>query len=226
MGNYYFEQFCRPRGDFRIKEIIDFLDLMKEAFGLSKLFDSENNPIELTEGNIKSIFENILEKSHFKDVGIDEDFFTIPPDERDDDTIRIEIHTGTHLGKNFNDTYNISIGEKRNVPDFIYFKKSIEIFKPFEAYISEFKNENALNAYDRQQEIPNFDKPVIIRGFHYLDKDLASSVGGIERCLKAPAWKVERFCEGVLIQLTEGLFDPENPDHIKIQKEVMKYLKV
>jgi hypothetical protein len=107
------------------------------------------------------------------------------------------------------------------VPDFDYFEKSIKIFKPFEAYLSEGDNEFALDAYDRQS--PKFDKPAIIRGFHYLDEGMARAVGGIKHCLKAPAWHVERFCEGVLIELVPGLFDNSNPEHIRVQEEVMDY---
>ncbi len=55
---------------------------------------------------------------------------------------------------------------------------------------------------------------------------MARSIGGIDYCLKAPAWKVERFCEGVLIRLVPGLFDPTNPEHLKIQRQAMKYLKL
>jgi hypothetical protein len=141
-------------------------------------------------------------------------------------TVRFEIHTGTNPDEVFVDSYDISIGESSKVPDFDYFEKSIEIFKPFEAYISEFKNESKLNSYDRQQAIPGFSKPAIIRGFHYLDKGMADSIGGIKYCLKAPAWRVRKFCEGVLIQLVPGLFDPTNPDHLQIQEHAMAYFRL
>ena len=154
------------------------------------------------------------------------DFFSVPPGKRDDNTVRFEIHTGTHPDKIFIDFYDISIGEGRKVPDLSYFERSIQILKPFEAFLSEFDNEDALDSYDRQQAIPKFDKPALIRGFHYLDEGMARSIGGIDYCLKAPAWKVERFCEGVLIRLVPGLFDPENPEHLKIQRQAMKYFKL
>ncbi len=52
---------------------------------------------------------------------------------------------------------------------------------------------------------------------------MARSIGGIDYCLKAPAWHVERFCEGVLIELVPGPFDSSNPDHLEIQEDVMAY---
>lgn len=225
MGSYTLRQRCRPRGDFRIREVIDFLTLMKEAFRIPGVYDKRNKPIKLIPSVLQHIFQKKIDKI-FLGIGVNVDFFSIPPDKRDDDTVRIEIHTGTHQDEIFIDTYNIAIGETKKVPDLSYFERSIEILRPFEAFLSEFDNENDLDSYDRQQAIPKFDKPAIIRGFHYLDEGMARSIGGIDYCLKAPAWKVERFCKGVLIRLVPGLFDPENPEHLKIQQQAMKYFKL
>ncbi len=78
----------------------------------------------------------------------------------------------------FIDAYNIDMCDGKLVPDFDYFEKSIEIFKPFEAYLAEGDNEFALHAYDREQDSPKFDRPAIIRGFHYLDEGMAHAVRG------------------------------------------------
>lgn len=225
MNSYTFHQRCRPRGDFRIQEIIDYFDLMKEAFRFPVLYDGNSKPVDITAAALETVFKKKTDKE-FPGIGVNVDFFSIPPIKRDMNTVRFEIHTGTHEEEIFIDTYHISIGEARKVPNFDYFEKSIEIFKPFEAYISEFKNENELDAYDRQQAIPKFDKPAIIRGFHYLDKGMARSIGGIKYCLKAPAWHVKKFCEGVLIELVPGLFDSTNPEHLEIQEDVMIYFNL
>jgi hypothetical protein len=225
MASYTLWQRCRPKGDFGIPEIIKFLNLMKQAFRISELYDKRNRPAHLMPSDLNSRFQKISKKV-LPGCGIDIDFFSIPPRNRDDNTVRFEITTGNHPDKIFIDAYNISIGDASKVPDLSYFEKSIQILKPFEAFLSEFDNEVALDSYDRQQAIPEFDKPALIRGFHYLDEGMARSIGGIDHCLKAPAWKVERFCEGVLIRLVPGLFDPENPEHLKIQKQAMKYFKL
>ena len=225
MGSYSFDQDCKPRGDFRIKEIIEFLNLMKTAFRFHELYDKNDKPVEVTFTVLDSIFRKNIHK-RFPGIGINVDFFSIPPGKRSDNTIRFEIHTGTSPDKSFFDSYDISIGAGRKVPDLTYFQRSIEIFKPCEAYLSEFTNENDLDWYERQQAIPNFDKPALIRGFHYLDRGMANSIGGIDYCLRAPGWKIEKFCGGILIQLVPGLFDTTNPEHLKIQREAMKYFKM
>jgi hypothetical protein len=88
------------------------------------------------------------------------------------------------------------------------------------------KSEHKLDAYAREQAIPKSHKPAIIRGFHYLDKGMARSIGGIRYCLKAPAWRVRRFREGILIELVPGLFDSSNPKHLEIQEDVMAYFNL
>jgi hypothetical protein len=225
MASYTLRQRCRPRGDFRILEIIKFLILMKEAFRIPEFYDKRNKSLKLVPSDLQTMFQRKVDK-RFPDIGVNVDFFSIPPRNRDDNTVRFEITTGNHPDKIFIDAYNIGIGEAKKVPDLSYFERSIQILKPFEAFLSEFDNEDKLDSYDRQQAIPKFDKPALIRGFHYLDEGMAHSIGGIDYCLKVPGWKVERFCEGVLIRLVPGLFDPENPEHLKIQEQAMKYFKL
>lgn len=225
MNSYYFCQNCRPRGDFRIGEILEYLDLMKGAFRCPVIYDKNSRALELTSENLKRIFKKKIDKL-FPGIGVNVDFFSIPPSNRNDDTVRFEIHTGTHPDEIFIDTYDISIGEARKVPDLTYFEKSVEIFEPFEAYMAEFENESVLDAYNRQQEIENFDRPAIIRGFHYMDQTLIRSLGGMKHCLKTPAWHVGRFFKGVLIELIPGLFDSGNPEHLKIQQEAMEHFQI
>jgi hypothetical protein len=222
MASYSFDQRCRPTGDFRIPEIIEFLDLAREALRCSTLYHESGKPLVIAEAELVRIFEKAA-ASLLPGLGAVEHFFTIPPDKRDPNTIRIEIHTGTSPDEKFIDFYNISMDDGRKVPDFEFFEKSIPIFKPFEAFLAEGDNEYELNAYNRQRAYPGFIRPAIIRGFHYLDKKMARSIGGIKHCLKAPAWHVEKFCEGVLIELVPGLFDSDNPEHLKVQRDVMDY---
>jgi len=224
MGSYIFRQRCRPRGDFRIYEVIQFLDLVKEAFGCSELYDSRSKPVDATRAGLAAIFEKKAKKL-LPGIGATVDFFTIPPRKRDNNTVRIEIHTGTYPKERFIDMYNISM-DGRLVPAFRYFRESIKVFKPFEAFLADGENEYRLDSYMRQQTIQRFSRPAIIRGFHYLDERMALSIGGIDYCLKAPAWRVERFCEGVLIQLVKGLFDADNPKHVQIQRDAMEYFNI
>jgi hypothetical protein len=225
MNTYHFRQWCWPRGDLRVEEILEFLHLVQEAFQCTALYDTTDKAVPITEASLLNTFQKKYD-SRFPGLGINVHLFTIPPRRRDDDTVRIEIHTGTHPSKKFIDTFNISMDDSRKVPSMDYFEKFIEIFKPFEAFMAEGRNEAAFDTYNRQQAIPKFDRPAIIRGFHYLDATMAQSIGGIKYCLKAPAWHVQRFCEGVLIELVPELFDSYNPEHLRVQKEVLDYFHI
>jgi hypothetical protein len=136
MNSYMFRQACRPRGDFRIPELIEFLHLVMEAFRCSAVYDSKSKPLDLTESMPRRTIEKRVDKI-FPGIGATLNLFTIPPRKRDEDTVRIEIHTGTRPDEIFMDTYDLAIGDARKVPDFDYFEKSIGIFRPFEAYVEE-----------------------------------------------------------------------------------------
>ncbi len=56
MGTYTFDQRCRPRGDFRIHEVLGFLDLVQEAFRCPDLYDSNSEPVDLSEAGLRKNF--------------------------------------------------------------------------------------------------------------------------------------------------------------------------
>jgi hypothetical protein len=222
-NRYQFDVLCRPEGDFRARKTAEWLGLMEIAFGLSGLYDNNSQAIEISDKSLGSIFDKRVNKRS-PWLGVNCDFFSIPPIQRDDRTIRFEVSTGKAVGKPFNDFFRVvGMGGELSVPDLQYFRRMIEIFLPFEAYVSESANETGMEAYKRQQSVPKFDRPVLIRGYHYLDKGMAEAIGGIAYCLSAPAWRVDLFCTGVLIQLTECLFDTNSAEHLQIQQGVMKY---
>jgi hypothetical protein len=222
MSDYGFYQLCRPSGDLRIPQISEFLYLVREAFQLSVLYDSNSKPADISEAGLEKKYEK-ESKELLPGLGAYLHFYTISPRKMDHNTMAIDIHTGTDPEEAAIDSFNILMGAKKNLPDFEYFEKSIKIFKPFEAFLADHENEFQLRARDRQREIGGFTKPAVIRGLHYLDKDMARSIGGINYCLKAPAWHVDKFCEGVLIDLVPGVFDSTNPEHLEAQQKVMAY---
>jgi hypothetical protein len=222
MRGYNFDQLCRPSGDFRVPEIVNFLYLVLEAFQISVLYGSDNKAENISEENLEKEFEKEAKKL-LPGVGVNMHFFSIPPRKRDLDTIFVQIHSGSEPDGPLIDSFSVSVNEKKLLPNFDYFEKFIKIFKPFEAFLADRDNEFQLDSYNRQRAIPQFSKPAIIRGLHYLDKNMARSIGGINYCLKAPAWHVDRFCEGVLIDLVPGVFDSSNPEDLEAQQDVMAY---
>jgi hypothetical protein len=122
--------------------------------------------------------------------------------------------------------FRIMFNRPRKFPDLSFFRKAVEVVRPFEAFIAVYSNEQELNAYERQRQHLKFDRPATLRWFHYLNAELVSSVGGIRRCLSAPVFKAERICQGVLFQVTKEWFDNSNPEHRDAQLRAMEYLGI
>jgi hypothetical protein len=137
-----------------------------------------------------------------------------------DDLIMASIATG---GDRWSTSF-FNLGFPRPIGDLSFFRKSIELIRPFEAFIAIEDNERSLNAYEKQRRFLNFERPPILRWFHYVDSNLADSIGGVDRCLAAPVFKAEQLCDGVLLQVTSEWFDNSNPEHRAVQLEAMRYL--
>jgi hypothetical protein len=112
------------------------------------------------------------------------------------------------------------------IPDLSYFKRSIDICAPFEAFIMDNANERDLRSYERQRQFPNFERPAIIRWFHFFGESLVESLGGVEHCLETPGFKSERFCGGILLQLNDGPLDAGNPQHKEHQLKAMHHFEL
>jgi hypothetical protein len=226
MPNFKYCQRCRPRSDLRTVEILDGLIRIKQTLSISNYFDAEDNQIILSYESLQQRFEKQLSKEPFPEIGVIKSLFSIPPSSQDDLTVSIDIQTGTDKNSKFIDSLNLSLKDEIDTLKISLLKDLIKIFKPFEADLRESFNERNLNSYMRQKAIPDFSRPAIIRWFHYIDLQLVEALGGLEFCLDAPAWKVEEFCEGILFQLCEEVFDPNNSEHLQIQLEVMKYFSM
>lgn len=221
MGHYQLVQRCRPSGTYRLEETQAFLALLRNATQV-EAYVLANRIVGVDGEALRSLFESLAAKAPFPEAGIDLDLYGRVAASHD--YLRVEIHSGTAPGEMFIDHVNVDFGANGRCLSEEYFRRAIEILRPFEAYIAELDNEHDLESYDSQQKIVGFNAPAIIRSLHYLDATLAASVGGIERCLSAPANKVDHWLGGVLIRLVDEPFDPRNPSHLEVQRGVMEYL--
>lgn len=94
----------------------------------------------------------------------------------------------------------------------------IELTRPYEAVVSDIENTRMLEEKFDVNKVPR-----AIHWLHYLNKEQADKFGGIEFCLKAPVFKAEQFCDGVLLQLCEEPFDNASSRHFELQAEAMDY---
>jgi len=181
-----------------------------------------NKVVALTPESIEKIVHDRLEDETVPDVGIDVHLYLVSKTLGDLGWIVFCVYA--HASAGHLDDFTMTLCRGMAVPPMEKFECLVPIGSPHESYLDEMNNEVL---YDEQQDqcaTIGFTRPSMIRGLHYLGKELMESVGGLEKCLQIPAYKVKAFHEGVLIYLVEGLFDPENPDHLQAQRKAMEYL--
>jgi hypothetical protein len=186
-------------------------------------FEAEGEALHaITPDVVDAVLQRALAKAPFPGAGADESVFGRQGSS--DEYVRVDLHVGTSPGEPFIDQYNVDFGPGGRCITAGDFKETLRIIKPFEAFVAEVNNEVVLDSYTRQQQIGLFKAPAIIRSLHYFDERLASQVGGIAHCLRAPAHHVERFLDGVFIDLVGDVVNPNDPAHLNTQRRVMEYL--
>jgi hypothetical protein len=222
MGRFELVQRCWPTGSFRSAEVAQFLSSLARDCHLSRFETLDNRDFKATADSLELLFQAALDEAPFPAAGADVDLHGAIGET--DDYVRCDFHTGTKPGQAFIDHYNVDFGESGIHITADQFRKAVQIVKPFEAFLAELNNEDSLDAYTRQQELNAFDVPAIIRSVHYFDHQMAARMGGVEHCLRAPGHRVERFLQGVLIELVDGPFEADNPAHLQAQQAVMQHL--
>lgn len=221
MARYELVQRCRPCGEYRPRETAALLELLAEACGITSFQTNDGGEVRVRAEEIDALLGAAARSAPFPGAGADLDLYGRVGGSSA--FIRCSIHSGTASGESFVDYCNVDFGESGAAIDAGVFSRAVATIRPFEAFLAELDNEESLDAYARQEEV-GFGSPAIIRPLHYFDSELASRVGGIDRCLHAPAARVGRFLDGVLIELVGEAFDPANQTHLEVQRRVMQHL--
>jgi hypothetical protein len=226
MNHYKLVQRCRPEGADRLPELLEFFEGSVELLGITSFDVPEFDQIVETPSHdfLVSVLKRARQKAIAPSVGVDFDIHGSIGNTGC--FVRFEVHCCTYPDEIFIDFINIDFGREGPEPTRELLERGICIFSPFEAYISELGNEHSMDAYSRQRKISGFSRPAVVRWLHYLDRDLANSVGGIPHCVRAPMAFAQEIHRGVLIQLTAEPFDSENSKHLAIQRMAMDYLGI
>jgi hypothetical protein len=192
---------------------------MAHAFSRSGWIDSDRQFVKLTQNDVEATLRSrIGSMRDFDRFGLD--WVGVAADE-DKPPIMIKIAMGgSEWAQN---DFSVDFTQTQELPDLNYFRRSIEIIRPFEAYVH--STEQAWSMREKMHRpLPPSDLPKIVYWFHYLNGEMVAAVGGLAHCLGTPAYKCEKFLDGVLIQLTEIPFDLDNADHIAAQWNAMEHL--
>jgi hypothetical protein len=220
MAAYIFELTWRAANDLRVEEVVSTISILKDGFGLPHLY-TEDGPFPITKDTIQKLFE---EKR--RETGVLLALPAFPMKEQSEGMVfRVTVGSPPEPSI-FRDYLILYIGDCNVSGKVGYLERCIVVATPAEAYLGDEQNEHALHFFERARATENILRPAIIRWFHYMDHRMVESLGGIDFCLRAPAWRAWEFHQGVIIQLTEQRFEPTNPDHLKVQEEVMRYFGV
>jgi hypothetical protein len=211
----------RAADDLRQAELVKVMSILQEGYGLPNLH-AEAGQLQMTEEHLKPEFERRTNRAgvmdtYFSSFGLGEPrgaYFHVRTGIPHDQSLYMsDLMTFADAGE---------IGSNK----LVYLERCVEASTCAEAYAYNGMNERALRMYLRERFARHLAKPGIIRWWHYVDKVMVASLGGMEFCMKTPAWRVREFHDGALIQLTEDEFDHKNTNHRKVQEEVMRYFGI
>lgn len=224
MNSYRYVQRYRPIGDVRAATAALFVAEVLGFLGCGEVVGADGTPIPTTQGALQKVIHERRSRTKFPECGIDVDLFTTSEDARS--VSRFEFHLGTQEGEPFVDFMALQIGQGVSVVDASLMKRLLALEESIEAFLAENNNEFALEAKKRQNRFPDFSRPALIRGLHFLGSTQVANLGGISRCVAVPAFRVEALGGGVLVQLVEGTFDPGIERHRRAQQVVMESLGI
>jgi len=128
-------------------------------------------------------------------------------------------------GRSF-DLFDFTFDSKLAIPNGDLLRNLTTLLNPAEAYFTETEIRSATNAHNRQvsaRRAMRFSPPVVIQRFHYICGEFVEQLGGLQKCLDAPVWKVEPFLDGVIFQLGPDLLDENPAEHIELYERVVRY---
>ena len=172
--------------DMRLSEVMETMLILKEAFGFPDVY-TEEGPFPITEES----FCRIIEKKATK-TGL---FLVLPAyrqEEPEGMAFRMVIGSPSEP-RLFRDYLILNIRDWVGVDKLGYMEKCVDATTCAEAFVSDWRNEEALNFFDRDKAVFYCGRPGIIRWWHYMDNKMVKNLGGLDFCLKAPAWRVRQF---------------------------------
>ncbi|PHS05085.1 MAG: hypothetical protein COA78_15715 [Blastopirellula sp.] len=219
MSKYHFHQRFHPPHDLRVDGVVQFLEVMQQAFGLLGWIDADEQLVDLRRDLIERALRSQASTSDLKRFGVN---WVVKSVEMKN---LLLVCIGVGGDEWCENSFHLDASRVSLLPDLSFFRQSIESIRPFEAFILEEKNDDELREKRQQQtQTSRNGGPLALHWFHYMNEETANVVGGLSHCLQTPAFKVERFCEGVLFQLTAEPFDARNPQHQKMQNRAMIHL--
>jgi hypothetical protein len=108
------------------------------------------------------------------------------------------------------------------------FKFGAHIFEPYYAWGCMSGEVNYSKLYGEKNATVDLTKvPAFIEWFNYFDQPMVERLGGVNKLLAVPAYRVQQVenSGGAILVLQEEAFDFQNPVHLHRREAVEKYLE-
>lgn len=220
MDSYEFVQRCRPVRDLRVGDAAVFLRLAGEAFRETAWLNVDDEQFMADDSTVKRLMEREKSReSRYERFGL----AWIVKSASGEPALLVKVIVG---GDEYAlNSFSISFWGRMDFPTLEFFRKSIRIVRPYEAFVEEEKNGDEIRALLRERRNPSSKSEVKwIRWFHYLDADMAETLGGMAHCLATPAVRIEPLCDGLLLQLTDSPRSLHSDAGRRIQLAAMEHL--
>ncbi len=215
MNGYHFILYCYSTPDLRQSNVAEFVRLTGIGFGEDEWEDSVGRHLAdrlSVEGSLMAMVSTV---GRFGLTWVAKSKTLRPP-------IVLIIAVGGAKGTL--SYFEADFSRRSEFPDDAFFRAAIERIGPYEASVSPEQNGEQLRALIRERGRGNRSSVKSICWLHYLSWELADQLGGEKVLLQMPAFRVERFYKGFLIQLTEKPLDPNNGADLAVQRAAMEYL--
>jgi hypothetical protein len=217
-NDYQFFANTLCNGEPQVDKIVRLLTLLQEAFGVEEWAA----PTPITKEYVADrIAANMRSKR--RDLNLPASFAMATPEAE----VRVLIATGSQpLDSTDADAFNILLNGDFKKPDPKFWLQAIELLRPFEARLAHCKNKNQVEVQERiHRNYPR--KPSACLGLDYYAAPIVANLGGKAHVLNTPAHRTSEFLDGVLIELVPGYYlDPNNPEHLEIQRQAMRHLGI
>ncbi len=218
MKRYHFTLKCAPEPRTRRGEIQAFFAQTSEVFRVSRWLDENDNRITPDPQSLDRALPVLMAAAEGRpaEMCVVKSLETPP--------ILLSISLGGRWSTpNF---FGVDFSRRSEVPPIEYFTGLVTVIRPFEASVADVDNVSALIDERPSRADTRVPPPKGLYWLHYLNADLVKNVGGFEHALRTPCFRVSRFCDGLLFQLTEEPLDHTNERHREIQRRAMEHLGI
>jgi hypothetical protein len=203
---------CNSTGDARSKDIGKFLALCGKEFGEVSWEDLNGELLADEQAVELSVAFNL--PRDFSKFGLT---WTVKStSEQPPVIVKIAVGGESHV-PNF---FTVDCSRRDLVAPVDFMRKSVELVRPYEAFISQRDNERWIRQITRERGAGSNDALKALRRIHYLDKSLVARLGGPNNLTNLAEYDSSPFAEGMLLEAKCSETDLNSPSQLNAMEKL------